>query len=54
LLSEVGQFDTELAEFWTRVQSQPAPQRADSFQVSAPRRGTRRRRKRRTKPAQSP
>jgi poly(A) polymerase len=54
LLSEVGQFDPELAEFWTRVQGQPASQRADSFQLSAPRAGKRRRRKRRTKPAQSP
>ena len=50
LLSEVDQFDTTLAKFWTDVQSESAEQRAASFQISPSGSGrsrTRRRRPRR-------
>jgi len=49
LLSEVGQVDKEIAEFWTRVQSQSAEQRAQSFQLGGPTKKRRRRRRRRKK-----
>jgi poly(A) polymerase len=49
LLSEVGQFDSEVAHFWTDVQQQSAEERMESFQIDrkprARRRGRRRRRK---------
>ncbi len=54
LLSEVGQVDKEIADFWTRVQDQSAEQRAQSFQIGEPtgkRRKRRRRRKKGTAPA---
>jgi poly(A) polymerase len=48
LLAEVGQFDPELARFWTDVQKQSPGDRAQTFQVNrrprASRRGRRRRR----------
>ncbi len=48
LLAEVGQFDPELARFWTDVQEQSPGDRAQTFQVNrrprANRRGRRRRR----------
>ncbi len=47
LLSEVGQFDPDTAEFWTKVQRQTAQQRAESFQLRAKPQGKRRRRRRR-------
>jgi len=54
LLAEVGQFDTEKAEFWTNVQNQSAEERAASFAISSQPTGKRRRRRRRRpKPAQS-
>ena len=48
LRAEVGEFDRETAEFWTRVQGQNAQQRAESFQLSkgASRPGRRPRRRR--------
>jgi poly(A) polymerase len=52
LLSSVGQFDAEMAKFWTRVQSESAEQRATSFQIAAPKKGGRGRRRRR-RPAKS-
>jgi len=51
LLSEVGQVDKEVAEFWTRVQSQSAEQRAQSFQIGGHTKNRRRRRRRRKKGA---
>jgi poly(A) polymerase len=55
LLAEVGQFDSQEAEFWTNVQTQSAEERAASFEISAqPKSGKRRRRRRRRpKPQQS-
>jgi len=55
LLAEVGQFDSQKAEFWTNVQTQSAEERAASFEISAqPKSGKRRRRRRRRpKPQQS-
>ena len=53
LLSEVGQYDKDVAEFWTRVQSQSAEQRAQSFQMGEPT-GKRRRRRRRRKKGSAP
>lgn len=51
LQSEVGQFDTELAQFWTDVQMQSAEERAASFQMGPksdkPRPSRRRRRRKR-------
>ena len=47
LLAESGQFDRAKAEFWTRVQSESAEQRRESFQVSGKPRGRRGRRRRR-------
>ena len=50
LLAEAGQFDQDIADFWTRVQEQSADERAESFQVSSrPPGGRRRRRRRRTR-----
>lgn len=52
LLSEVGRFDPDIAKFWTDVQTQSAEERSASFETDAPPRGkTRKRRRRRTKPA---
>jgi poly(A) polymerase len=55
LLAEVGQFDPELARFWTEVQNQSPDERADAFQVNRKPRARRRsrRRKRRSKAGQS-
>ncbi len=50
LLSEVGQFDSEQARFWTEVQGQTAEERADSFQINAPAKRSKRRRRRRRRP----
>jgi poly(A) polymerase len=47
LLAEVGQVEAETAEFWTRVQSESADERARSFQVDSQPLGKRRRRRRR-------
>jgi len=49
LLSEVGQVDKELAEFWTDVQNQSAEERARSFQMEAPSGQPRKRRRRKKK-----
>ena len=51
LLNEVGQVDKEIADFWTRVQSQSAEQRAQSFQLGGPTKKRRNRRRRRKKGA---
>ena len=53
LLSEVGQVDKEIADFWTRVQDQSAEQRAQSFQIGEPT-GKRRKRRRRRKKGAAP
>jgi len=51
LLAEVGQFDSELASFWTEVQKQSSDERADSFQIDRkPRARRRSRRRRKRKP----
>ncbi len=47
LRSTIGEFDTEVAQFWTRVQSQSAEQRAQSFEIRTVGSGKRRRRRRR-------
>ncbi len=47
LRAEVGQFDRDVAEFWTRVQRESPAQRASSFEVTAKPKGKRRRRRRR-------
>jgi poly(A) polymerase len=47
LLAEVGQFDRELARFWTDVQQQSPDDRADSFQIDRKPRARRRSRRRR-------
>jgi poly(A) polymerase len=49
LLSEVGQVDQQLAEFWTAVQKQSAEDRAKSFEMDKPAGKKRRRRRRRRK-----
>ena len=49
LRSTVGEFDTEVAQFWTSVQSQSAEQRAQSFEIHTVGTGKRRRRRRRRK-----
>ena len=46
LMAEVGQFDPDIAAFWTRVQGESAEKRAQSFEVQAPAKGKRRRRRR--------
>ncbi len=53
LLSEVGQFDAEVAEFWTNVQSQTDDERVASFQMNAQAGESRRPRRRRSR-KQSP
>jgi len=53
LLSEVGQFDTSKAEFWTKVQEQSSEDRDASFEISAQPKGKRRRRRRRPRPKTS-
>ena len=50
LLSEVGQVDATTADFWTRVQTQSAAERAKSFHVGEPT-GKKRRRRRRKRRA---
>ena len=47
LLAEVGQFDVELARFWTEVQQQSPEQRLESFQIDRKPRARRRSRRRR-------
>ena len=47
LLASVGQFDEEMAKFWTRVQTESAEQRATSFQITGSKKSKRRRRRRR-------
>jgi len=54
LMADVGQYDKETADFWTRVQNQSAEQRAESFQVRAGPQGKRRRRRRRPRKPKSP
>jgi poly(A) polymerase len=49
LLAEVGQFDSELARFWSDVQEQSPGQRLESFQVNRKPRARRRSRRRRHK-----
>jgi len=54
LLSEVGQFDAEVAELWTNAQSQSADERVATFQLKANAgegRRPRRRRRRKQSPA---
>ena len=55
LRSTVGEFDTEVAQFWTKVQSQSAEQRAQSFEIRTVGKNQqrRRRRRRRRKPEQA-
>ncbi len=54
LLAEAGQFDPELARFWTDVQKQSPEKRAETFQIQhKARRKGRRRRRRRPKAGQS-
>ena len=50
LLAEVGQFDPELARFWTDVQKQSPDDRAQTFQIDRRPRGSRRSRRRRRRP----
>ena len=50
LLAEVGQFDPELARFWTDVQKQSPDDRAQTFQVNRRPRKSRRSRGRRRRP----
>ena len=50
LLSHVGQFDSELARFWTEVQKQSHDERAETFQVHRKPRARRRSRRRRKRP----
>ena len=54
LLSEVGQFDAEVAEFWTNAQSQTADERVVSFQMSGKAGESRRPRRRRRKQSPAP
>ena len=52
LLSEVGQVDQQIADFWTKVQNQSGDDRAQSFQLDKPTgKKRRRRRRKRKKPA---
>ena len=51
LLSEVGQVEKSVADFWTRVQKESADERAKSFEMGAPSTKKRRRRRRRKKAA---
>ena len=52
LRSECGDFDSDIAKFWTDVQTQTAEERAQSFQIDNKPSGKRRRRpRRRKKPA---
>ena len=53
LRAKVGQFDDDKAQFWTRVQSQSAAQRAESFQIRPQPKGKRRGRRRRRRPKPS-
>jgi poly(A) polymerase len=55
LLAEVGQFDQELARFWTDVQKQSPDDRAEAFQIDRKPRARRRsgRRRRRSNAGQS-
>ena len=53
LRAEIGQFDSELARFWTEVQGQSPEQRTESFQVNRKPRARRRSRRRRRKGAGS-
>jgi len=50
LLAAVGQFDADKAEFWTKVQTQSAEDRASSFQINQQPKGKSRRRRRRRRP----
>jgi poly(A) polymerase len=50
LLAEVGQFDAELAKFWTEVQKQSPDERAESFQINRKPRARRRSRRRKRRP----
>jgi poly(A) polymerase len=52
LLSEAGQVDAATAEFWTRVQTQSAEERAKTFEVGAPTGKKRRRRRRKRRAAE--
>ena len=49
LRSKVGQFDAQVAQFWTKVQSQSAEQRTESFEIRTIGKNKRRRRRRRRK-----
>jgi poly(A) polymerase len=49
LLSEVDQFDSEVARFWTDVQQQSTEERMESFQINRKPRARRRSRRRRRK-----
>jgi poly(A) polymerase len=53
LLAAVGQFDADKAEFWTKVQTQSAEERASSFQINQQPKGKSRRRRRRRRPNSS-
>ena len=50
LLAQVGQFDAEIARFWTDVQKQSHEDRAESFQVHRKPKARRRSRRRRRRP----
>lgn len=50
LLAEVGQFDSELAKFWTDVQTQSPDERAETFQIDRKPRARRRSRRRKSRP----
>ena len=50
LLAEVGQFDSQKAEFWTKVQTESAQERAGSFEINDQPKSGRRRRRRRRRP----
>jgi len=50
LLAEVGQFDSQKAEFWTKVQAESAQERAGSFEINDQPKSGRRRRRRRRRP----
>ena len=54
LLAEAGQFDNELARFWTDVQNQSADERAETFQIHRKPRARRRSRRRRRRSKAEP
>jgi poly(A) polymerase len=53
LLSDVGLVDTDIAKFWTDVQTQSAAERTESFQLHAKPASRSRRRRKRKRPSGS-